>query len=156
MKNTFVIVLYKLFELKIFLEEFYENLSLSDTVKDNYALKNTARILASEEKKHLDFYRQCVKKSELGEEYIIEEDIMSQIEFNLINLKQTAGSYGIWTSGQLIAKAIDNQNKQLFLITRIKEMLKPGKDSLMDEILNALLLEEQEHLNNLLPFRKLT
>ncbi len=90
MKNTFVILLYKLFELKIFLEEFYENLSLSETVIDNYALKNTARILAAEEKKHVDFYRQCVKKSELGEEYIIEEDIMSQIEFHLIRGTETS------------------------------------------------------------------
>lgn len=155
MKNTFVILLYKLFEMKIFLEEFYENLFLSDTVNNNFALKNTASILASEEKKQLEFYRQCVKKSELGENYIIEDDVMSQIEFYLINLKQTAGSYGIGTAGQLIAKAIDNQNKLLFLITRIKELLKPDTDSLMGNILNALLLEEQKHLNNLLPFRKL-
>lgn len=156
MKNTFVILLYKLFELKIMLQEFYENLSLNDLVRNNFALNNTARILALEEKKHVDLYRQFVKKSEMSAEYIISDDIMGQVDFYLINLKQSISSYGIVTAGQLIAKAIDTQNKQIFLITRTQEGLnKEMLPQFAGEILNSLLMEEQKHLNNLLPFNKI-
>lgn len=156
MKKTFALLIYKLYELKILLGEFYENFSSSDVVYNNYALKNTVRILTLQEQKHVNFYRQRVKESEAGEEYIIDDEIFSQFEFQIINLKQSLSTYGIRSAGQLIAKAIDIQNKQIFLITSIKEALKPDSSSLMGYILDALLDEERKYLTNLLPFHKLS
>lgn len=156
MKKTFALLIYKLYELKILLGEFYENFSSSDVVYNNYALKNTVRILTLQEQKHVNFYRQRVKESEAGEEYIIDDEIFSQFEFQIINLKQSLSTYGIRSAGQLIAKAIDIQNKQIFLITSIKEALKPDSSSLMGYILDALLGEERKYLTNLLPFHKLS
>ncbi len=156
MKNTIVILLYKLLELEISLEEFYENLVLNDFVNSNFALKNTAVILAAEEKKHVDIYRQFVKQAELKEEIIIADSIMGQVDYFLINLRHSINSYGIVTAGQLIAKAIDNENKQIFLITQIMELLKIETMPLfLQEMFAFLLKEEQKHLANLMPFNKM-
>ncbi|WFR56259.1 hypothetical protein QA584_21980 [Anaerocolumna sp. AGMB13025] len=155
MNNTFVILLYKLFELEIMREEFYGNLSASVLSESNYAFKNTAKILAAEEKKRVDSYRKAVKKSEAEEEYVIDNGIMGEVEYALINLKQSISSYGIITAGQLIAKAIDTQNKQIFLITHILDLLNEKRPSFATEILNTLLQEEQKHLKNLMPFNKM-
>lgn len=155
MNNTFVILLYKLFELEIMREEFYGNLSASVLSESNYAFKNTAKILAAEEKKRVDSYRKAVKKSEAEEEYVIDNGVMGEVEYALINLKQSISSYGIITAGQLIAKAIDTQNKQIFLITHILDLLNEKRPSFATEILNTLLQEEQKHLKNLMPFNKM-
>jgi hypothetical protein len=155
MKNTIVILLYKLFELEICLEEFYENLSQSEIAGKNFALKNTAGILAVEEKKHVDVYRKLVKETELKEEFIINDDIMGQIDYFLINLKQSINGYGITAGGQLIAKAIDYENKLIFLMSQITALLKKvTPPSFINEIFTFLLKEEQQHLANLMPFNK--
>jgi hypothetical protein len=154
MNNTFVILLYKIFELEILREEFYGNLSVSVLADSNYAFRNTAKILASEEKKHVDSYRKAVKKSEAEQEYSIDDGVMGEIEYSIINLKQSISSYGIVTAGQLIAKAIDTQNKQIFLITHILNLL-DERPSFVTEILNTLLEVEQKHLKNLMPFNKM-
>lgn len=155
MENTFVILLYKLFELKIMLEDFYKNLTINGSEIYNYALKNTAAILAAEGKKQIDSCRKIVKKSEQEEEYIINNDIMGQLDFNIIKLKQSLTSYGISTAGQLIAKAIDIENKQIFILTQIIDMLKSHTPpEFIEESLTVLLKEEQKYLSNLLPFNK--
>ncbi|MGB8454050.1 MAG: hypothetical protein WCD89_17195 [Anaerocolumna sp.] len=156
MKNTIVILLYKLFELEISLEEFYGNLSQNDNAVNNNALKNVAGVLAAEEKKHVDLYRRFVKETELKEEFVIKDDIMGQIDYILINLKQSINGYGILTAGQLIAKAIDNENKQIFLTTQITDLIKnETPPSFVNEIFAFLLGEEQQHLANLIPFNKM-
>lgn len=156
MKNTIVILLYKLFELEISLEEFYENLSQGEIAGTNFALKNTAGILAVEEKKHVSLYRQLVKETELKEEFIIIDEIMGQIDYFLINLKQSINGYGIITAGQLIAKAIDNENRQISLISKIIDLLKNATPPVfINEIFTFLLNEEQQHLANLIPFNKM-
>jgi len=155
-EKTFTILLYQLLELRIFIEEFYENFSLSDTAKNNYALNNTSWILAAEEKKHINFYRQWVKEAEPEKDYIIENGVFSQFEFQLINLKQSLSSYGIYTAGQLIAKAIDIQNNLIFLITNIRDTLKTDRNFPMNHVLDAILKEEQKFLASLLPFRRLS
>ncbi len=156
MKNTIVILLYKLFELEISLEEFYENLSQSEIAGTNFALKNTAGILAVEEKKHVDLYRQLVKEAELKEEFIIIDEIMGQIDYFLINLKQSINGYGIINAGQLIAKAIDNENRQISLISKITDLFKnETPPAFINEIFTFLLNEEQQHLANLIPFNKM-
>ncbi|GEM_PF-6502941 len=156
MENTIVILLYKLLELEISLEEFYENLSQNDFVKTNSALKNTADILAAEERKHIDVYRRFVKQTQLKEDYVIHGDIMGEVDYLLVSLKQSIQGYGIVTAGQLIAKAIDYENKQIFLISRIIELLK--KETLppfINEIFVILLNEERKQLANLVPFNKM-
>ncbi len=156
MENTIEILLYKLLELEISLEEFYENLSQSDFAKANYALKNTAGILAAEEGKHIDVYRRFVKEMDLKEDYIIDDHIMGEVDYLLVSMKQAIQGYGIVTAGHMIAKAIDNENKQIFLISRITELLrKEPLPSFINEMFLFLLNEEQRHLSNLMPFNKM-
>ena len=152
MKNTITDLLRKFLDLGFYLEKFYRHF----IDNENYALKNTAAILAAEERKHIEIYSDLVKETEARDEYPIEDELMGYVNYLLINMKQSLNNYGITTPGQLIAKAIDNENKQIFLISQIIEML---SDSALPpdihEIFKFLLSEEQGQLANLLPFNKL-
>ncbi|QHQ61123.1 hypothetical protein Ana3638_10375 [Anaerocolumna sedimenticola] len=152
MKNTITDLLHKLLDLGYYLEKFYRHF------RDNqdFALKNTAAILASEERKHIEIYRNIVKEVETKEEYPIEDELMGYVNYLLINMKQSLNNYGIITPGQLIAKAIDNENKQIFLLSQIIEMSSTAAlPPYFHEILTFLLKEENNQLANLLPFNKL-
>jgi rubrerythrin len=57
------------------------------------------------------------------------------------------------TARQLIAMAIDCENKQVFLLTKILEMLKnqPEAEEIR-KVFTYLLAEEKKHCENLQPF----
>ncbi|WMJ89690.1 hypothetical protein [Anaerocolumna sp. MB42-C2] len=152
MKNTNTDLLHKLLDLGFYLEKFYEHF----LENQNFALKNTAAILVSEERKHIEVYSNLIRDEEAKEEYPIGDELMGYVNYLLINMKQALNNYGIVTPGQLIAKAIDNENKQIFLLSQIIEMSSASSiPPYFHEILTFLLKEENRQLANLRPFNKL-
>ncbi len=153
MKNSIIIILYKLLEAEIFLEDFYGKFAHSDFVKNIYALKNTAIILTDVENKHAQVFKRLIEETESKKTVILDENIMAEVDYILVNLKQSMNSYGITTAGQLIAKAVDNENKHIFLMSHIIKLLKKETSvSYIKELFVFLLEEEQRHLANLRPF----
>ncbi|BCJ93420.1 hypothetical protein acsn021_09890 [Anaerocolumna cellulosilytica] len=154
MNHTIKTLLVRILDLENFFESFYRNLALSQEAQKDYALKNTAAILSLEEKRHGEVCQELINK-DVGAKHLISDDILSQVEYFLITLKQSANSYGILTAKQLIAHAIDSENRQITLLNRILELLrKDNIDSSLEEVFVYLLEEESKHVNNLQVFLK--
>lgn len=153
MKEPILSLLHKLRDLEEYLEDFYRNLSQNEKIKENIALKNTASILALEEKRHAALYQELIKQAEAGETVPVEHEILSRTDYFLITIKQSVSGYGILSAGQLIAMAIDWENKQIFLMNQILDMLKEeaAPDYIL-EVFSVLLQEEKRHYENLQPF----
>ncbi len=142
----------KLLDFHIFFEGFYENLLKSKLIIDDYALKNTAAILKSLESKHCELYRETIH-SYSKNNIPVSDNILSEVDFFLITLKQSLSSYGIMNGKQMIANAIDYENKQIFLLSKIIDMLaieKPDNDSVT--LMEMLKKEEENNLALLNPF----
>lgn len=154
MKYTVKTLLVKILDLEFFFESFYRNLALSQEAQNNFALKNTAVILSMEEKRHGEVCQELIDKN-VGEEHPVTDELLSQVDYLLITLKQSSNSYGILDAKQLIAHAIDSENRQITLFNRILELLKKDKaDSSIVKVFNYLLEEETKHVNNLQAFLK--
>lgn len=123
MNGTILTLMEKLLDFHIFFEGFYENRLKNKLMIDDYALKNTAAILKSLESKHCELYRETMN-SYSKYDIPISENIMSEVDFFLITLKQSLSGYGIMNAKQMIANAIDYENKQIFLLSKIIDMLK--------------------------------
>ncbi len=152
MSGTIVILMEKLLDFHIFFEGFYENLLKSKLIIDDYALKNTAAILKSLESKHCELYRETIH-SYSKNNIPVSDNILSEVDFFLITLKQSLSSYGIMNGKQMIANAIDYENKQIFLLSKIIDMLaieKPDNDSVT--LMEMLKKEEENNLALLNPF----
>jgi hypothetical protein len=153
MKEPILSLLHKLRDLEEYLEDFYRNLSQNEKIKENVALRNTASIFALEEKRHAQLYQELISKAEGEETIFVDHEILSRTDYFLITIKQSVSGYGILSAGQLIAMAIDWENKQIFLINQILDMLKmkAAPDYIM-EVFSVLLQEEKRHYENLQPF----
>jgi hypothetical protein len=154
MNHTIKTLLVRILDLENFFESFYRNLALSQEAQKDFALKNTAAILSLEEKRHGEVCQELVDK-DVGEDCVITDEILSQVDYLLITLKQSASSYGILNAKQLIAHAIDSENRQITLLNRVLELLrKDNIDSSLEEVFEYLLEEEVKHVNNLQIFLK--
>ncbi len=153
MKEPILSLLHNLRDLEEYLEEFYRNFSQNEKIKENIALKNTASILALEEKRHAKLYQELIKQAEAGETVLVDQELLTRTDYFLITIKQSVSSYGILSAGQLIAMAIDWENKQIFLINQILDMLnqEAAPDYIL-EVFSVLLQEEKRHYENLQPF----
>lgn len=152
MNGTIVILMEKLLDFHIFLEGFYDSLLKNELILNDYALKNTAAILKSLESKHCNLYRETIN-SYANNKAPVSGNILSEVDFSLITLKQSLNTYGIMNSKQMIANAIDCENKQIFLLSKIIDMLSmefQEKDPIA--VMEILKREEEHNLSLLNPF----
>lgn len=152
MNNTITIVLEKLLDFHVFMEGFYDSLLKAEHILGNYAMKNTAVILKSLETKHCGLYRKSI---EINSRYKtpVSGNILSEVDFSLITLKQSLNSYGIMDAKQMIANAIDCENKQIFLLGKIIDMISQEiQENEPIEVMKMLKEEEESNLRLLTPF----
>ncbi|MFV0341718.1 MAG: hypothetical protein ACK5JH_02340 [Anaerocolumna sp.] len=152
MNGTIITLIEKLLDYHMYLEGFYDTLLKSNHIVEDYALKNTALVLKSLENKHCVFYKETLA-SYSNRDASVSDKILSEVDFNLINLKQSLNSYGIVNAKQMIANAIDCENKQIFLLSKITDMLEiEGQDEGVVIIMRLLKKEEENNLELLQPF----
>lgn len=152
MNGTIITLLEKLLDFHIFLENFYDSLLKNELILNDYALKNTAVVLKSLETKHCVLYLETIKEYETLKTPV-SGNVITEVDFSLITLKQSLNSYGILNSKQMIANAIDCENKQIFLLSKIIDMLSmeiQEKESI--EVMRMLKREEENNLEILNPF----
>lgn len=152
MNNTITIVVEKLLDFHAFLEGFYDSLLKAEHISENYALKNAAVVLKSLETKHCALYRETIETYS-GYKTPVSGNIISEVDFSLITLKQSLNSYGIMNAKQMIANAIDCENKQIFLLGKIIDMLSLEiEENEPIAVMKMLKEEEENNLKILEPF----
>ncbi|MDF2801538.1 MAG: hypothetical protein K0S61_1441 [Anaerocolumna sp.] len=152
MNGTIITLMDKLLDFHIYFEGFYESLLKNKLIIDDYALKNTAAILKSLESKHCKLYRETIE-SYPKYKTPVSSNIISEVDFSLITLKQSLNSYGIMNPKQMLANAIDYENKQIFLLSKIIDMLKVEiQENDPIDIMEMLKREEENNLELINPF----
>lgn len=146
-------LLMKLQDFEHYSESFYTRLSRDQRVDQNFALKNTAVILAAEENRHAHLFQELLDGITDEITIPLDKELVGEVDYFLIMLKQSVLEYGIMSARQLIAQAVDCENKQVFLITKILNTLElqPGTEKLRI-VFQQILKEEQQHVQNLQPF----
>lgn len=153
MKEPILSLLQKLQDLEEFISDFYKNLSQNDRIKENITLKNTASILAIEEKRHEKLLQDLIGKLDNVEAVIVDKELLARADYYLVTMKQALSSFGILTANQLIALAIDWENKQVFLLSQILDMLREEEaPEYIQEAFQLLFDEEKKHYENLMPY----
>lgn len=152
MSGTIITLIEKLLDFHIFLEGFYEGQLKNEIVTSNFSLRNTAMILKTLETKQCEEYKKTIEVCPI-KETPVSDTILSEVDFFLITLKQSLSSYGIFQAKQLIANAIDCENKQIFLLSKIIDMLSnEAHESHVLEVMRNLLKSEENRLQMLTPF----
>lgn len=129
--------------------EMYKAITLMEDIDEK--IKVVARILASEEERHMQLYKKL--KNEIKAETIpsIDFDIYDKAS-NLINSFRYPHSEHMVDIQQLLRFALDFEEQSISLLISIRGLLVRGSDSagtLSYNVLAGIIKEEQKHIENI-------
>lgn len=140
-----------LLQLEIHSVELYKNMSLIAGEKD-IKIRNMANVLAREELRHANIYRQMIEEQKKKPPLFIEDQLIERTRSALLMVEENLKHATIGTINELLEFALDSEIKTGTILKETLELLINNDSEHTNELISIfekLIIEEQKHANNL-------
>ncbi|TYQ16977.1 UNVERIFIED_CONTAM: hypothetical protein Cloal_3568 [Acetivibrio alkalicellulosi] len=143
-------IFYLLMQLEDNFSNFYKNISIFNDEKVS-RIKTVSLVLAKEEERHAEFYKDFLNKEQYLTTIIIEDKIYEKTKDILNDFKKTLKLNSFKNEKELIEFAIYYEEKNSEVLKTILELV-PEKNIHLIEMLTELIKIEDIHAKNLKNF----
>lgn len=144
-------LLEKLFELEINSSALYKNIAQADG-QDNNKIRSLASVLAREEMRHAELYKQMIKEQQESALLLIDDQLIESAEYALKTFEDSISHKPFKETNALLQFALEFEIKTSNLLKQILELL-IGQDEANTKdliiLFEKLIIEEQRHAHNI-------
>jgi len=151
LKQSINFLLEALLQLEIHSEALYKKIAIMDGQAD-FRVRNVANILAREEMRHADLYRQLIEDQEKKKPLSVDKQLIESAKSELVEFQDKLTHESFSTTKELLEFALGCEVKTSQLLKDILEQLiKEDKKYVKDLmiIFEKLIIEEQRHAHNI-------
>lgn len=151
MKKSITVLIEDLMKLEVNFATLYKNIAAFEE-QENIKMKNVASILSREELRHVELYKELIKKLNNKPSILIDEELINKAKEHLISFKLNLNSAAGKTPKELLMTALEFEISNGILLKQILEILltdeqKDSKELVI--IFEGLIVEEQKHAINI-------